>query len=36
MKLLTHSRVIASWATVCLPLAWGAYATLQRALALFA
>lgn len=36
MKPSTHARVIASWATVCLPLAWGAYATLQRALALFA
>jgi hypothetical protein len=35
MKQLTQPRVIASWATVCLPLAWGAYATLQRALALF-
>jgi hypothetical protein len=35
MKLLSLSRVIASWATVCVPLAWGAYATLQRALALF-
>jgi hypothetical protein len=36
VKLVTHSRVIAAWAIVCLPLAWGAYATVQRALALFA
>lgn len=36
MKLLEHARVIVSWAIVGLPLAWGAYATVQRAMALFA
>lgn len=35
MKLLIQPRVLASWASVCLPLVWGGYATLQRALALF-
>ena len=35
MKQLAQIRFTAMWAGVCLPLAWGIYHTVLRALALF-
>jgi hypothetical protein len=35
MKQLTQIRFTATWAGVCLPLAWGIYQTVLKALALF-
>lgn len=35
MKRLTQVRFTAAWATVCSPLAWGIWQTVQKAMALF-
>lgn len=35
MKQLAQIRFTATWACVCLPLAWGIYHTVLKALALF-
>ena len=35
MKQLTRIRFAAIWAGVCLPLAWGIYQTVLKAMALF-
>ena len=35
MKQLTHVRFTVMWAGVCLPLAWGIYQTVLKAMPLF-
>ncbi len=35
MKRLAQTRFTAMWAGVCLPLAWGIYQTVHKAMALF-